>query len=71
VVSLSSFAPLRARGIDQRHCFAAPGEEIVPSKDVRDVHLAFLTVDAKWDPYRSDPEFVGLLERCAFDAAVS
>jgi TolB-like protein/Flp pilus assembly protein TadD len=34
---------------------------------VRDVHLAFLTVDTKWDRYRSEPEFVALLARCAFE----
>jgi hypothetical protein len=34
---------------------------------VRDVHLAFLTVDAKWNHYRDQPEFIALLERCAFD----
>ena len=33
----------------------------------RDVHLAFLTVDTKWDRYRSAPEFVALLARCAFE----
>jgi hypothetical protein len=32
----------------------------------RDVHLAFLTVDPKWDPYRIDRRFDGLLERCDF-----
>ena len=32
----------------------------------RDVHLIFLTVDPKWDPYRRDPRFTGILERCAF-----
>jgi len=35
--------------------------------DVRDVHLAFLTVDPKWDRYRSHPVFVSLLERCDFE----
>jgi TolB-like protein/DNA-binding winged helix-turn-helix (wHTH) protein len=31
-----------------------------------DVHLIFLPVDPKWDPYRNDPRFVALLERCGF-----
>jgi TolB-like protein/DNA-binding winged helix-turn-helix (wHTH) protein/Flp pilus assembly protein TadD len=33
----------------------------------RDVHLIFLPVDPKWDPFRGDPRFVELLRRCAFD----
>jgi TolB-like protein len=33
---------------------------------VRDVHLVFLTVDPKWDPYRVEPRFGALLERCGF-----
>ena len=32
----------------------------------RDVHLIFLTVDPKWDPYRADVRFIGLLARCGF-----
>jgi TolB-like protein/Flp pilus assembly protein TadD len=32
----------------------------------RDVHLMYLTVDPKWDPYRTDPSFEGLLARCRF-----
>jgi hypothetical protein len=32
----------------------------------RDVHLMFLTVDVKWDRYRSDPRFGNLLARCGF-----
>lgn len=32
----------------------------------RDVHLMFLTVDVKWDRYRSDPRFEDLLARCGF-----
>jgi hypothetical protein len=33
---------------------------------VRDVHLMFLTVDVKWDRYRTDPRFGDLLSRCGF-----
>jgi TolB-like protein/DNA-binding winged helix-turn-helix (wHTH) protein len=36
--------------------------------DARDVHLVYLPVDPKWDPYRSDPRFDALLRRCAFMA---
>lgn len=32
----------------------------------RDVHLAFLTMDPKWDPFRNDPGFVSILNRCGF-----
>lgn len=34
--------------------------------DVRDVHLAFLTCDPKWDALRADLRFVSLLARCGF-----
>ncbi|WP_157898606.1 winged helix-turn-helix domain-containing tetratricopeptide repeat protein [Luteitalea pratensis] len=33
---------------------------------VRDVHLIYLPVDVKWDPYRSDPRFASILARCGF-----
>jgi TolB-like protein/DNA-binding winged helix-turn-helix (wHTH) protein/Tfp pilus assembly protein PilF len=32
----------------------------------RDVHLAWLVQDPKWDPYRKDPRFRALVERCNF-----
>ena len=32
----------------------------------RDVHLIYLPVDAKWDPYRADPRFTALVARCGF-----
>jgi Flp pilus assembly protein TadD len=32
----------------------------------RDVHLIYLPVDPKWDPYRADPRFSALLARCGF-----
>jgi TolB-like protein/DNA-binding winged helix-turn-helix (wHTH) protein/Flp pilus assembly protein TadD len=35
----------------------------------RDVHLMFLTVDAKWDPFRADPRFGALLARCGFTSS--
>jgi tetratricopeptide (TPR) repeat protein len=35
----------------------------------RDVHLIYLPVDAKWDPYRTDPRFADLLARCGFTAS--
>lgn len=34
--------------------------------DARDVHLIFLPVDPKWDPYRTDPRFQALVRRCGF-----
>ena len=34
--------------------------------DCRDVHLTFLTIDPKWDGFRSDRRFAALLKRCGF-----
>ncbi len=36
------------------------------SYQAHDVHLAFLTVDPKWDPFRTQARFISLLERCDF-----
>lgn len=35
----------------------------------RDVHLIFLPVDMKWDPYRADPRFAELIARCGFTSS--
>jgi len=34
--------------------------------EAHDVHLIYLTVDPKWDPYRADRRFEALLTRCGF-----
>ena len=34
--------------------------------DARDIHLIYLPVDPKWDPYRADARFTALLARCNF-----
>ena len=33
---------------------------------VRDVHLIYVLVDPKWDPFRQDGRFQDLLRRCGF-----
>jgi TolB-like protein/DNA-binding winged helix-turn-helix (wHTH) protein/Flp pilus assembly protein TadD len=39
--------------------------------DARDMHLIYLPVDPKWDPYRADPRFEALIVRCGFRPAAS
>lgn len=39
-------------------------DELERAWSVRDVHLAFLTIDAKWDPFRQEPRFLSLLKAC-------
>jgi DNA-binding winged helix-turn-helix (wHTH) protein/tetratricopeptide (TPR) repeat protein len=34
----------------------------------RDVHLVFLTMDPKWDAYRTEARYAAVLKRCAFTA---
>jgi tetratricopeptide (TPR) repeat protein len=34
--------------------------------DARDIHLIYLPVDPKWNPYRTDARFTALLARCNF-----
>lgn len=36
---------------------------------MRNTHLIFLTGDPKWRPFRSDPRFQRLLQRCGFTVA--
>jgi hypothetical protein len=43
-------------------------EWLAKAYDTRDVHLIYLPVDPKWDPYRADPRFHALLTRCGFTA---
>ena len=39
------------------------------SFQLRDVHLVFLTIDPKWDPFRADRRFDDLLRRCGLPTA--
>ena len=34
--------------------------------DAHDVHLVLLVIDPKWDPFREEPRFLAVIERCAF-----
>jgi len=40
--------------------------ELGRAYDAHDIHLIFLTVDPRWDPYRADPRFGALVARCGF-----
>jgi TolB-like protein len=37
---------------------------------VRDVHLIWLPMDARWDAFRTESAFVGLIERCGFTPTI-
>ena len=41
-------------------------ESLERGLQARDVNLVFLAVDPKWDPFRRDPRFLDLLDRCGF-----
>ena len=60
--SSNSFAGVHA-GLDQRD---EVYEWLARAIEARDVHLVWLTQDAQWDPFRDDPRFRRLLERCDF-----
>lgn len=36
--------------------------------ELRDVHMCFPPIDAKWDGFRSDARFQAVLQRCGFSA---
>jgi TolB-like protein/DNA-binding winged helix-turn-helix (wHTH) protein/Flp pilus assembly protein TadD len=67
-MSRERYVPPYARALvhaglgDREAVFASLGQ----AYEARDVHLIFLTVDPKWDPYRADPRFAALLARCDF-----
>jgi TolB-like protein/Flp pilus assembly protein TadD len=54
---------LVAAGLDDRN---ATFDFLDKAYDARDVHLMYLPVDMKWDPFRSDSRFSNLLDRCGF-----
>jgi DNA-binding winged helix-turn-helix (wHTH) protein/TolB-like protein/cytochrome c-type biogenesis protein CcmH/NrfG len=53
-------------GLDDRDATFAALEHAYA---IRDVHLIYLPVDAKWDPYRTDVRFAALLAKCGFPAS--
>ena len=56
-------AALVHAGLGDREAMFAALEQAYAA---RDVHLMYLPVDMKWDPYRTDPRFVSLIARCGF-----
>jgi len=68
-VSLERYVPPYAMalvnaGLGERHTAL---ECLDRAYEARDVNLIFLPADPKWDTFRSDAQFVGLLRRCGFD----
>jgi TolB-like protein/tetratricopeptide (TPR) repeat protein len=57
-------AALVYAGLGDREAMFASLERALAAHDV---HLMYLPVDLKWDPYRADPRFIDLLARCGFD----
>jgi DNA-binding winged helix-turn-helix (wHTH) protein/tetratricopeptide (TPR) repeat protein len=58
----AAFALVHAGFADREAVF----EWLDKAAAVRDVHLMFLPVDAKWDEYRRDSRFDAVLARCGF-----
>jgi DNA-binding winged helix-turn-helix (wHTH) protein/tetratricopeptide (TPR) repeat protein len=58
----AAFALVHAGFADREAVF----EWLDKAAAVRDVHLMFLPVDAKWDEYRGDSRFDAVLARCGF-----
>ena len=78
VVAASLTAPSPARYVPPYAAalvYAGLGEreamfdELERAFGANDVHLMYLPVDPKWDPYRTDPRFASLLARCRFDVS--
>jgi hypothetical protein len=58
-----AFALIHAGLAERELVFARLGDAAAGG----DVHQIFLTVDAKWDPFRTDPRFTKLLQRFGSD----
>jgi TolB-like protein/DNA-binding winged helix-turn-helix (wHTH) protein/Tfp pilus assembly protein PilF len=57
-------AALVYAGLGDRDAMFAALEQALAA---RDVHMIYLPLDVKWDPYRTDPRFIDLLARCRFE----